>query len=344
MKRDILFIGSLEYPNIPKAGDSVKNQFLMEFFRQYRTVDYIDTFQWRRRPWVLLRVLWSLCFGAYKNIVYSVSNESAYHLTRLFTTIPHRKRVIYSMIGGYTPVKIKQGIYQAEPFRKLDKILVEADKVVDMYEALGIYNAKRVYNFKPYSYLPDVRVAHTDSVKFVFLSRLTELKGVFLILQAVDILNERGFQGQYEVDFYGAIMPEIHDRFLSEVARYNEVRYNGFLNLRVEKNYTILSQYDAMLFPTMHPTEGFPGVIADAAIAGVPVIASAWNYADELVAQPQSGYVIPVGDVEALANQMQYVVEHRDENERLRANCLHAAENYKMENVLTPGLLQELGI
>ena len=49
MKTDILFIGALDYPNIPRHGDSVKNQHLIDYFQKYRTVEYIDTWGWKKR-------------------------------------------------------------------------------------------------------------------------------------------------------------------------------------------------------------------------------------------------------------------------------------------------------
>ena len=78
---NILFIGALDYNNIPKHGDSIKNQYLMDFFRKYRSVKYIDTTNWKRKPWLLIRLLRWVLFGKFDSIVYSVSNESAYKLT-----------------------------------------------------------------------------------------------------------------------------------------------------------------------------------------------------------------------------------------------------------------------
>ena len=34
MKQRLFFIGALDYPNVPKAGDAVKNRFLLDFFRK----------------------------------------------------------------------------------------------------------------------------------------------------------------------------------------------------------------------------------------------------------------------------------------------------------------------
>lgn len=342
--KDILFIGALDLPNIPNAGDTVKNQYLLEFFKCHRSVDYVDTFNWRKRPCALLGILWKALLGRYKSIVYSVSNVSAYKLTKILTRLPIKSKLVYFMIGGYTPIKIASGEYAAEPFKKLHKIIVEADRVIEFYNQVGISNTLRVYNFKPYSFVPDIAMKHDGEVKFVFLSRMTEMKGIFLILDAVKKLNAIGLASKLSVDYYGTISPEIKERFLNELEQIPNARYQGFLNLKEEANYNVLADYDAMLFPTMHLTEGFPGVVADAAIAGVPMIASDWNYAEELLLRNKCGYVFPMGDVSKLIEKMEYVINHRDENELLRQNCIKQASLYAMSTILTETLLDEIGI
>lgn len=342
--KDILFIGALDLPNTPSAGDTVKNQFLLEYLSTYRSVDYIDTFYWRKKPTLLFCIICKALFGRYNAIVYSVSNVSAYKLARIFSILPIKSKLIYCMIGGYTPIKIASGEYSAKPFKKLDKIIVEADKVIELYDKVGIKNTLRVYNFKPFTYVPDISVSRKGEVKFFFLSRITEMKGAFLICDAVHSLNKSGYGKEFSIDFYGPISPEIKDRFTSIVDELPNVSYKGFLDLRDESNYSVLADYDAMLFPTMHLTEGFPGVIADAAIAGVPVIAADWNYADELLIRPQCGYVIQKGCVTELTDKMKYIVENRLKNNLLRANCIRQAQIYKMSNILTEKLLNEIGI
>ena len=342
--KDILFIGALDFPNIPGAGDTVKNQYLIKYIKTYRSVDYIDTYYWRKKPILLFTIICKALFGRYKAIVYSVSNVSAYKLTRLFSILPIKSKLIYSMIGGYTPIKIASGEYSAKPFKKLDKIIVEADKVIELYDKVGIQNTLRVYNFKPFTYVPDITVSRNGKVKFFFLSRITEMKGAFLICDAVRSLIKSGYSKEFSVDFYGPISSEIRERFLAELRELPNVSYKGFLDLRNEGNYSVLADYDAMLFPTMHLTEGFPGVIADAAIAGVPVIAAEWNYADELLIKPNCGYVIKKGSANELSDKMKYIIENRSENDLLRANCIKQAEIYKMSNILTENLLNEIGI
>jgi glycosyltransferase involved in cell wall biosynthesis len=49
--------------------------------------------------------------------------------------------------------------------------------------------------------------------------------------------------------------------------------------------------------------EGFTGVIIDAFIAGVPVIATGWNMNTEIIEDGINGFVIPPNDTVSLANK-----------------------------------------
>ena len=344
--KSLFFIGALDYPNIPQAGDAVKNRYLLSFFRdKLRTVDYVDTQRWKRDPRILLRVLWRLLFRRYENIVISTSNVSAYRLIRLTTSLHLPSRIYYFMIAGYTPVKIKQGIYKAEPFHKLERIIVEADKVAALYHEVGIDNTLRLYNFKPVYYVPDLDVPHTgERVRFVFLSRLTELKGIFHILESVRRLNAEGLQERFKVDFYGRMDADVEERFLRECEPLPNVQYKGFLQLNDAPGYRLLSEYDAMLFPTMHPTEGFPGVIADAAIAALPVIASRWSYAEEIIGDGECGLLFPTGDNEALTATMRRVIADRSLLQPMRRRALERSRLYDVNAVLTDELIDKLGM
>lgn len=342
----VLFIGALDFPNVPQAGDAIKNRLLLDWLRiSFKEVEYIDTQQWRRNPTILLRLFFRLLFCKIDNIIVSASNKSAYRMIRILAKLNKKdSKTYYFMIGGYTPFKIKQGIYKAAPFKKLDKIIVEADKVKDLYAEVGLYNTYRLYNFKPTDYKADVTQPHEGKVKFVFLSRLTEMKGIFHILESVKTLNKEGLKDGFEVDFYGRIDEDVKERFTQEIATIPNANHKGFLDLRNDSNYDVLASYDAMLFPTMHPTEGFPGVIADAAIAGLPVIAANWNYAKELVEDCKCGFVFPVGDNRALTDSMRYAMNNRDELQKMRKNSIARSDLYRTNHVLTPELINDLGM
>lgn len=347
MAHKLFFIGAFDFPRVPQAGDAVKNRHLLTFFRErLGDVQYVDTQRWKRNPLILVRVLGCLLFRRYDNIVISTSNVSAYRLVRLTTSLHLRSRIYYFMIGGYTPVKIREGIYSAAPFHKLERIVVEADKVCELYHEVGLDNTLRLYNFKPVLYQADPLAPHAVGgvVRFVFLSRLTRLKGIFHILEAVRTLNSEGLGARFEVDFYGRTDEDVRQSFMAEVEALPNARYCGFLKLDDAAGYERLASYDAMLFPTMHVTEGFPGVIADAAICALPVIASRWSYADEIVGDGRCGILFPVGSVDALTDAMRRVIYDPSQLVPMRQAALNCVPLYDVRQVLNDELLSDLNM
>lgn len=347
MSQRLFFIGALDYPRMPQAGDAVKNRYLLSFFTErLKDVRYVDTQRWKKNPFILLRVLWNLLFRRFDNIIISTSNVSAYRLVRLTTSLHLKSRIYYFMIGGYTPVKIKDGIYKAEPFRLLERIIVEADRVSELYHEVGIDNTYRLYNFKPVRYVPNLGLPPHEGnvVRFVFLSRLTELKGIFHILESVRQLNAEGLGKRFEVVFYGRVDADIHDRFIAQCDDLHNVSYKGFLDLGSADGYRTLASFDAMLFPTMHVTEGFPGVIADAAMSALPVIASNWQYAEEIIGDGRCGLLFPVGDNEALTALMRRVINDPSCLGPLRHNALQRSSMYDVKRVLNDRLLDDLNM
>ena len=71
-----------------------------------------------------------------------------------------------------------------------------------------------------------------------------------------------------------------------EFIRKNEnVRYCGVFDTIRNNVYQKLNEYDILLFPTKHATEGVPGILVEAKMAGVAVIASDRCYNAELVVE-----------------------------------------------------------
>src|SRR5699024_4283984 len=64
----------------------------------------------------------------------------------------------------------------------------------------------------------------------------------------------------------------------------------------------VLANYHLMLFPTRYFTEGSPGSVLDAYMAGIPVIATNWRYAAEFIEHNISGIITPFGREEDFIN------------------------------------------
>src|SRR5690606_29973646 len=81
------------------------------------------------------------------------------------------------------------------------------------------------------------------------------------------------------------------------IGRFEEIKkeFPSYIRYKGSVNYVdsvdVLKKYFALLFPTQFKTEGIPGTIIDAYAAGLPVIASEWDSAHEIIDQGSTGYI-----------------------------------------------------
>lgn len=342
MKRRINFIGPCGNGQIPSNGASIKNMHILNFFRKKEVhMNVIDTENWRKRPWVLLNTMFRLLLDRHAVFILSMSSGSVYRLLSILSYIACRRDIIYWVIGGDVANKIENKKYSVKPYKILRYIIVEGDRMKDRLIKNGLENVITVPNFKDISYLPKRKYADDKYLRFVFISRIIPKKGCDYILEAVSKLN-LDFENLFSVHFYGPVDDGYKCIFNDKVDRLPNVSYEGFLDLRNVTNYDILSSYDCLLFPTFWDSEGFPGVIIDAYIAGLPVIASDWNLNSDILKDNVTGIIIAPKDVDALYNAMKTVILHRKILEQMSYECQKIAMNYDINNVLTDKLLNTL--
>ena len=209
----------------------------------------------------------------------------------------------------------------------------------------GLDNVMVVPNAKPIIYTPTItKKADNEIFKFVFLSRVHPDKGIKEIYEAVKILNGKGYKDQFIVDLYGKIEDSFTQDFNTMVNELNNLSYNGFLNLREEEGYKTLSTYDAMLFPTYWRGEGFPGIVIDANMSGLPIIATDWNMNQEVIEDKETGFIIPVHDSAALAEHMESIITKKVDIYEMKLRCVEYVKKFDSRNVVTNELVCKIGL
>lgn len=344
IRRRLLLVGDIRIGRPPVNGEQVKNQIVAAWLEGRHRLSYVDTDSWKRRPWVILQVLAELLLGRYDTVLVSASSASVHTLFRAIR--PFRKvrsRILYLVIGGYLPTGIRCGRYLASNYASLKGIVVEGEGMRRELKALGVAAPLHVIpNVKP------VRGLHGDAsrytadapTRFLFVGRIAEPKGTLAVMQALDhpLLKDR--TEELVVDYYGKIEQGHEAAFREALSRHPCCAYKGYLDITNDPQsaYAIFSGYHAMLFPTTWMGEGFPGVVIDAYLCGLPVIATDWNMNREVVQDGVTGTIIPPGDTEALAAAMSSVMHDREGWARLSRGCHEAVVRFDVEHVLPPML------
>lgn len=338
----LLFIGAVNKHNSPLGGEVYKNQLLEKRLIELYELKTIDTYKWEKKPTVILLLFFALFFQNWDSIVVSASSHSVYRLVNILYYFKNlRSRCIYMVIGGYFPQAVEAGIFRKKPYEKLKAIVLEGEKLRNTLVKTN-YNGSIyvVPNFKEFpSFLPQIKNKGIGITRFVFVSRIQRYKGVDLIFEASKLLINSGINN-FSITFFGPVDSEYSDVFLENLS--NNLIYGGFMDIIKSPgpSYHELSGYDVMLFPTYWKGEGFPGVLIDAFIAGLPVIASDWNMNDEIIINDVNGLLIPPKNAHALARAMEQMITDSSLRNRLSRSSLECAKKYKIDNIIP--LLKEI--
>ncbi|HJC06757.1 MAG TPA: glycosyltransferase [Candidatus Enterocloster excrementipullorum] len=345
--KDVIIVGWLNKGKPADCGETMKNQLIVgkleEMNIKCRQVDFKG---WRRHPWVFIEFAWNLVMHRKSTLILSTSAQNVYFLMKAMKKIRWKQNTVHWVIGGSLGQKIRQGTYDANVINYMRHTLVESSYMAEQLKECNVDGVLYVPNFKPIRYYPTlpVRFPAGKMIRFVFMSRIMPEKGCDYILEAVCLLNEKGYSSMFSVDFYGKIAENYKAVFSRKTDRLSNVNYKGFLNLMENKGYDTLASYDLMLFPTYWKGEGFAGIFVDAFISGLPIIATDWAHNKAFLREKETALFIPVHNVCALADTMQACMDGRYNIQEMRSLCQKEAEKYNIDHVITEDLMKEIGV
>ena len=125
--------------------------------------------------------------------------------------------------------------------------------------------------------------------RFVFLGQIHGEKGIRELVAASHRLPDG-----VTVDVYGTLGFDVSE---AELSGSGALTYRGAV--KPEDVHGLLLGYDALVLPTYHPGEGYPGVILEAYGAGLPVVATRWRAVPELVSE-ETGVLVEPRDEDSL--------------------------------------------
>lgn len=177
------------------------------------------------------------------------------------------------------------------------------------------------------SYTPD-HTKRADRPVFAYLGRLKKYKGVDLVLRAfaqcgvpeatLEIAGAGEFRGDLE-QLAGTLGVASRVRFLGRIDETEKC--------------ALLRRAWATVFAS--PKEGWGITNLEAAASGTPVIASNSPGIRESVRHGETGFLVPHGNVAAMAESMRYLSGERALVERLGIAARRFAEGFTWENAAT---------
>jgi glycosyltransferase involved in cell wall biosynthesis len=153
-----------------------------------------------------------------------------------------------------------------------------------------------------------------------FVGRVELAKGAGYLLQAW----KRLALPNAELVLIGDVKPEMYS--LLRTYAGSTVRTLGILDPKIlPERYR---ESDLFVFPSVN--EGLAQVLLEAMSSGLPVVASDYSGADDLVTEGKDGFIVPVRDVDRLAEAILWCYQHREET-----RAMGRAARAKMESQFT---------
>jgi colanic acid/amylovoran biosynthesis glycosyltransferase len=158
---------------------------------------------------------------------------------------------------------------------------------------------------------PERSGPHVASTRLLSVSRLIESKGIHVALHAVARLKEAGVHVTYTVMGDGPARDSL-EALSRELGIVELVEFKG--ETQEEEVSKALQQADVFVHPAIHGEDGWVEgqglVLAEAQAMCVPVVASRSGGIPESIADGVTGYLVPEGDPEAIAERVEFLVRH----------------------------------
>ena len=320
----IYYIGSFP-PSY--GGVTIKNKNLCEYLRRDLDIRTIDMNRIKRRDLrEMLRFGWAMAVGR-QYIIGLAGQKNRRQFTKMMYRFKRKAmaRSVMLVMSGVVEDIIQAGSGYMEKLSTYRRVYLEFPGMARRLTEAGVTNAAVYPNGRPRPAVFEEIRDNRGNLRCVFFSQIQPEKGVDRILETAKNMPD------VEFDFYGGIVPDYRETFLNEVEKLQNVCYHGVFSGNSPEVYAELSQYDALLLPTRCATEGLPGILIEAKIAGIPSVISGINYNREVVTDGVDGIVLTEDSADCLKSALLALSADREMLLRMKHASRASAEQYYID-------------
>ncbi|MCR8666353.1 glycosyltransferase family 4 protein [Aestuariibaculum sp. M13] len=187
---------------------------------------------------------------------------------------------------------------QVDSFHAVSKeIAKEAIKYGASFPKIRVVYSGLPLNEWPYQ----EKKALNHSLKILSVGRSHWIKGYDYALDTMKVLDDQGFNYHYTI-----IGVENNEELLFQRYRLNLENRVSFCSKKdYEEIVTAIQAADVLLLPSLK--EGLPNVVLEAMALGTLVVSTLCGGVSEVITHCESGYLVPVRDIPALAETIKLV-------------------------------------
>lgn len=181
------------------------------------------------------------------------------------------------------------------------------------------------------SYLPRTKASPSDKFIIITVARLAEQKGHHILLKALSVLKEDGYDFCWLVVGHGPRLDVLETGIHSE-------GLNDYVNFvgdqSTETVQALLQQADLFVLPCIKTVndmmDGIPVALMEAMALGVPVVSTHLSGIPELIENEVTGFLVPEKDVAALTQVIERIM-----NNQVDLDAVRMAARRKIEESFT---------
>lgn len=229
-----------------------------------------------------------------------------------------RKPIVLRLFGGqdFRDFPGPSGWMQRWVSKRCDVYLAQTQRLLRSAKDAGIKNLEWYPTSRPDPQGSPI-ATRTRCTRFAYLGWVKSTKGVPLILEAAQDIAE-----DIAIDIYGPFDGMSEEDFVG----HDHVHYCGIIP--AGESITRLGEYDALILPTHWEGEGYPGVVLEAYLAGIPVITTRWRDIPEIV-DDSCGIMIEPHSSSQLRAAIQSLYEDTEKYQRMVAGAIEKGSSFK---------------
>ncbi len=162
--------------------------------------------------------------------------------------------------------------------------------------------------------------------EIITIGRLSPEKGHSALIKAFAMISNE--YNNYNLTIYGeGICRSELENMVMDLGLQDRIYLPG----TTKDTWKVLS--DASLFILPSKTEGFPNALCEAMAVGLPVVATDCFGSRDIVCHEEDGLLVPIDDINALANAMKRLLNDQELREKLGANAKQVCDRFSEERI-----------
>lgn len=331
--------GHFNSGSTPIGGQTIKTRIITEALQDnFSNEDIIilDTELWRKSKisFILKCIIFVLRVD---NVIILPAKNGVRLLMPFFVTLSKvfKKKLHYIIVGAWLPNLLIEKTSLVKWCKNIDFIYAQTNTLINKLNDNGLdSNLYLMNNFKR-----EIPLDHTHEVEQVFesnkvcmVSRINYKKGIESAVEVINKLNRKD-NNNIQLDIYGPVEEDYERIFLKLVDEHKSfVTYRGVIDYN--KISDVIKCYYILLFPTKYYTEGFPGTILDAYMAGVPVLASRWESWSDIIVEGETGYTFEFDNNTEFYEVLKYMMKNKNQIIDMKSKCILESQKYSLDNAI----------